>query len=410
MTPKSPLAPKRFPALPGIAGVELAGGCIGLKKRRGAKDLMVARLARGTTIAGVLTRSRCPSAPVEWCRAVLPNGQARAIVANSGSANAFTGDCGHDVVARTVAAAARLFRCDRREVFVASTGVIGEPLPVDSIAGGLPDVARGLAPDAWRAAAEAIRTTDTYPKGAWQRARIGEDAVTIAGITKGSGMIEPDMGTALGFLFTDARIPAPVLRRLLRAAVADSYNAVTVDGDTSTSDTVLLCATGRARHAPVAGAGDPLLRDFRRALGAVSTDLAQQIVRDGEGAEKFVTIKVSGAASKTAARRIAKAVANSPIVKTAIAGEDANWGRIVMAVGKAGERADRDKLVIGIGGVPITGGGHVRPDYDEGPVAAHMRGREILIEIDVGVGRGKATVWTCDLTHGYISVNADYRS
>ena len=410
MNGKSPLAPKRFPAVPPVAGVELAGGGIGLKKRRGAKDLMIARLAPGTTIAGVVTRSRCPSAPVEWCRAMLPGGRARAIVANSGSANAFTGNGGRDVVAKTAAAAASLFKCKRQEVFVASTGVIGKPLPVSTIAKGLPTVARALSPTGWRDAAEAIRTTDTFPKAAWQIVRIGDSEVVVAGISKGSGMIAPDMGTALGFLFTDAAIAAPILQKMLRAAADESFNSVTVDGDTSTSDTLLLCATGKARHAGIDAVTGPLVRDFRNALHAVSIDLAQQIVRDGEGAQKFVTVTVGGAASKVSARRIAQAIANSPLVKTAIAGEDANWGRIVMAVGKAGEPADRDKLRIAIGDVPITAHGYVRPDYVEAPLAEYMRGRDIVIEVDVGVGRGRATVWTCDLTHGYISINADYRS
>ena len=406
----SPLAPKGFPAIKPVAGVRLSGRAVGLKPS-GAKDLMLAELAKGTTIAGVLTRSRCPSAPVDWCRAILPKGRARAIVVNSGNANAFTGNAGDRVVTNTVAAAARLIGCRRDEIYIASTGVIGEPVPPDFIAGKLAQVRRGLGARAWRPAAEAIMTTDTFPKGASRTSKIGGAEVTISGFAKGSGMIAPDMATMLGFVFTDARLPAPVLQKLLRRAVDRSFNSITVDGDTSTSDTVLLCATGQTKRQPrISRANDPALADFYRALEDVCTDLAQQIVRDGEGAQKFVTVNVRGAESKRAARVIGLAIANSPLVKTAIAGEDPNWGRIVMAVGKAGEKADRDRLSIAIGGIPITENGQLMPGYDEAPVARHMKGAEIDLSIDVDVGRGRATVWTCDLTHGYITINADYRS
>ncbi|MDH3738830.1 MAG: bifunctional glutamate N-acetyltransferase/amino-acid acetyltransferase ArgJ [Alphaproteobacteria bacterium] len=406
----SPLAPKEFPSIKPVAGVRLSGRAVGLKPS-GVKDLMLAELAKGTTIAGVLTRSRCPSAPVDWCRKILPKGKARAIVVNSGNANAFTGVAGDKVVANTVAAAARLVGCRRDEVYIASTGVIGEPVPPDFIAGKLATVRRGLGARAWRPAAEAIMTTDTFAKAASRTAKIGGAEVTISGFAKGSGMIAPDMATMLGFVFTDARLPAPVLQKLLRRATDASFNAITVDGDTSTSDTVLLCATGQTRRQPrIARANDTALADFRAALEAVCIDLAQQIVRDGEGAQKFVTVDVRGAESKRAARVIGLAIANSPLVKTAIAGEDPNWGRIVMAVGKAGEKADRDRLSIAIGGIPITENGQLMPGYDEAPVARHMKRAEIGISIDVGVGRGRATVWTCDLTHGYITINADYRS
>ena len=409
--PRSPLAPARIARVGPIAGVTLAGRHIGLKNSPGARDLMVATLAPGTTVAGVLTRSRCPSAPVEWCRAQLAGGRARAIVVNSGNANAFTGAAGRVAVERTAAAAAAAIGCRPREVFVASTGVIGEPLAADAIAGRIARVARAAAPGGWRSAAEAIMTTDTFPKLAQRHARIGGTEVAVAGFAKGSGMIAPDMATMLGFVFTDAKVPAPVLQRLLARAVDKSFNAITVDGDTSTSDTVLACATGAApRHRRISEAHGPVVRDFARALDEVCGELAQQIVRDGEGASKFVTIDVAGAVSRASARRIALAVANSPLVKTAIAGEDANWGRIVMAVGKAGEPADRDRLRISIGGHPITEAGVVRADYDETPVAAHMRGSEIALAIELGLGRGRARVWTCDLTHGYIDINADYRS
>jgi len=404
---KSPLAPERFPDLPPIAGVDLAGRHCGLK-RSGAKDLMLAVLAPGTTVAGVFTRSLCSSAPVDWCKEILPRGTARAIVCNSGNANAFTGKAGDTTVEHTARAGAALLGCAEEDVYLASTGVIGVPVGPDHIGGRLPDLATHLKASAWQDAAEAIMTTDTFPKGAGAAAAIGGTTVRIGGFAKGSGMIAPDMATMLGFVFTDANIPAPLLQKLLSRSNDRSFNAITVDGDTSTSDTVLLCATGAAGNAPPADLR--ALKDFERALDAVMIDLAQQIVRDGEGASKFVTVNVTGATSARAARKIGLTIANSPLVKTAIAGEDANWGRIVMAVGKAGERADRDLLSIAIGGVTITEHGQLVPGYDEAPVAAHMKGEEIEIDVDIGIGRGKATVWTCDLTHGYISINADYRS
>jgi glutamate N-acetyltransferase/amino-acid N-acetyltransferase len=350
-------------------------------KPGGVKDLFLADLAPGTAIAGVLTRSKCPAATVDWCRQMLPGGRARALVVNSGNANAFTGDRGQAAVARTVAAGVEVFGCPPEEIFVASTGVIGEPLPADHIAGSLGALSAQVSAAAWSTAAEAIMTTDTFPKGASRRARIDGAQVTLNGIAKGSGMIGPDMATMLAFVFTDAAIDPGVLQTLVRRGADRSFNCITVDGDTSTNDTVLLLASGKAGHPRIADPKDPRLRDFARQLDHLMIDLAQQIARDGEGAQKLVTISVSGAASARAARRIGLSIGNSPLVKTAIAGEDANWGRIVMAVGKAGERAERDR-----------------------------RGREIEIAVDVGVGRGKATVWTCDLTHGYVDINADYRS
>jgi glutamate N-acetyltransferase / amino-acid N-acetyltransferase len=314
------------------------------------------------------------------------------------------------VVARTAAAAAGRFGCNPAEVFISSTGVIGEPPPADKIIDALAPAADRLAPDAWETAARAIMTTDTFPKGATAAATIDGVTVRINGFCKGSGMIAPDMATMLAYVFTDAALPAPVLQALLVAANARSFNSVTVDGDTSTSDTVLFCATGQARNPAVASAADRRLAGFRRALDGVMVDLAQQIARDGEGAEKFVTIAVSGAASARAARRIGLTIGNSPLVKTALAAGDANWGRIVMAVGRAGEKADRDRLSIAVGGVTIAAEGGPVPGYDEAPVAAHMKGREITIAVDLGIGRGKATVWTCDLTHGYVDINGSYRS
>ena len=409
MPPRSPLAPASTPTLPPVAGVKVGAAAAGIRYR-GRTDLFMAECDPGATVAAVLTRSLTASAPVLWCRAGLTQGSVRAVIANSGNSNAFTGKAGESTVRQTAEAAAGLLGCRPEEVFVASTGVIGEPLPERIIPEALPGLRAGLAPDAWDAAAAAIMTTDTFPKLATRTARIGEATVTINGIAKGSGMIAPDMATMLAFLFTDAKLPAPALQALLADAAERSFNCITVDSDTSTSDTVILCATGRAAHPAVQVASDPHLRDFRRALNEVCLELAQLIVRDGEGASKFVTIRVTGAASARAAKRIGLAIANSPLVKTAIAGEDANWGRIVMAVGKAGEKADRDRLAISIGGVAITRDGRRVADYDETPVAAHMKGQEIDIAVDVGVGRGKATVWTCDLTHGYIDINGSYRS
>jgi glutamate N-acetyltransferase/amino-acid N-acetyltransferase len=405
----SPLAPAAFPVLPPIPGVRLAACAAGIRYQ-GRDDLMLAELAPGTAFAGVFTRSRMPGEPVIWCRQCLPSGRARAIVVNSGNANVFTGRAGRQVVEDTAAAAARLFACDPREVLIASTGVIGEPPPADRIGGALPTAFGRLGGANWEPAARAIMTTDTFPKGAGASAAIDGVPVRINGFCKGSGMIAPDMATMLAFVFTDAALPQAVLQPLLTAANETSFNAVTVDGDTSTSDTVLLCATGAARHAAITGLGDPRLAGFRAALDAVMSDLARQVARDGEGAQKFVTIEVSGAESDRAARRIGLTIGNSPLVKTAIAAGDANWGRIVMAVGRAGENADRARLTIAVGGVRIAAAGGPVPGYREGPVAEYMAGRDIHIAVDLGIGSGRATVWTCDLTHGYIDINGSYRS
>ncbi len=409
MFKKSPLAPARFPALAAVAGVRVSGIAAGLKES-GRPDLFLAEFAKGSTIAGVFTKSKCSSAPVDWCRSILKNGRIRGLVVNSGNANAFTGRAGERTVEYTVAAAAKRLGCRRNEVYVASTGVIGVPVSQDYIASKLPDVAKHLGKTKWADAAAAIMTTDTFPKAAMRKVKIGKAEVSIVGIAKGSGMIAPDMATMLSFVFTDAKIPAPVLQRLLKDAADRSFNSITVDSDTSTSDTLLLTATGQVRHPKVSGVGEAHLKDFREALRAVCIDLAIQVVRDGEGAQKLVTIDVSGAESAAAARRLGLAVANSPLVKTAIAGGDPNWGRIVMAVGKAGEKANRDMLSIGMGGVPITVEGQLVEGYDESETEKLMAGSEIEIALDVGVGRGKARVWTCDLTHGYIEINADYRT
>ena len=408
----SPFAPKRFPRLPKIAGLRLGAAACGIKHNM-RSDLMVAVLDPGARVAGLFTRSATAGPTVRWCRDAMVGGMVRAIVVNSGNANVFTGRAGARDVAATARAAARVLDCAPGDVMVSATGVIGERLPISKLTAALPGLLAEAKAGAWQAAAEAIGTTDTFPKGAGRAARIGGVPVRIAGIAKGSGMIAPDMATMLAYLFTDAKIPAPALRALLKEACQASFNAITVDGDTSTSDTVLLVATGAGSpHRRITRAGDPALGDFRVKLNAVMTDLARQVVGDGEGLSKFITITVTGAASDRAAKAIAMSVANSPLVKTAIAGADANWGRIVMAVGKAGERVVPERLAIRVGGVRITERGAARPSYREAPVARHMKGGRIRIDIGAGIkgGRGRATVWTCDLTHGYISINAEYRS
>src|SRR5580700_10847128 len=397
--PTSPLA-VGLPELPPLAGVRLGAAAAGIRYQ-GRNDLVMIELAAGTTVAGVFTSSKCPGAPIDWCRASLAGGKARGVVVNAGNANVFTGRAGRDACAATAAAAAKLVGSPPRQVFVASTGVIGEVLPHDRLTAALPALHASLSEDAWAAAARGIMTTDTFPKAATRVAQIGDAQVRISGICKGSGMIAPDMATMLCFVFTDAKLPADVLQTMLRHGVDTSFNCTTVDSDTSTSDTVLLFATGQAKHRRVLPDGGRVLADFARALDAVLLDLALQVVRDGEGAQKLVRVDVSGATTPRSAKRIGLAVANSPLVKTAIAGEDANWGRIVMAVGKAGEPADRDRLSIGVGGVWMARDGAVVEGYDEAPVVAHMKGREVEITIDLALGRGKATVWTCDLTHGY---------
>ncbi|MBL8672832.1 MAG: bifunctional glutamate N-acetyltransferase/amino-acid acetyltransferase ArgJ [Alphaproteobacteria bacterium] len=407
--PRSPLAPASPPRLTPVAGVRVAGVAAGIKKT-GARDLFLAELAPGTTIAGALTRSLCPSAPVDWCRRHLPRGKARAIVVNSGNANAFNGIAGEKAVKATAAAAAAAIGCKPSEVFLASTGVIGQPLDSGRVVGALAAAQAALGAGNWDAAAEAIRTTDTFAKAAGATVEIDGATVSIVGIAKGSGMIAPDMATMLSFVFTDAKIDAKALQAIVRRATDRTFNAITVDSDTSTSDTVLVAATGAAAMKRIKDARGAKAGAFAEALEGVMRDLALQVVRDGEGAQKLIEIAVTGAATDKAARRIGLSIANSPLVKTAIAGEDANWGRIVMAVGKAGEKADRDKLRVAIGGVEIARKGQPVDGYDEAPVARHLKGREIMVAVDIGIGKGRATVWTCDLTHGYISINADYRS
>jgi glutamate N-acetyltransferase/amino-acid N-acetyltransferase len=408
----SPLAPPSTPTLPPIEGVRIATAQAGIRYSN-RTDVLYLTLAKDTAVAGVFTRSRCPSAPVDWCRKNLDNGTARALVVNSGNANAFTGKAGAHAVKLTAEIAARAAGCRTSQVFIASTGVIGEPLDATKFEGVLEVCEERAKPTAWLDAARAIMTTDTFPKLATRTATVGGVPVTINGMAKGAGMIAPDMATMLAFVFTDAPIAAPVLQALLRKGAEKSFNCVTVDGDTSTSDTLLIFATGAAgrRGAPaIALPSDRRLAPFRAALEELLVDLAQQVARDGEGARKFVTVKVTGATGTSSAKRIAMSIANSPLVKTAVAGEDANWGRVVMAVGKAGEPADRDKLTIWFGDIRVAGKGARDPDYDEARTTAYMKGDEILIRVDLGLGRGEATAWTCDLTKAYVEINGDYRS
>jgi glutamate N-acetyltransferase / amino-acid N-acetyltransferase len=406
---RSPLAPERFPDIPVVPGVRLAAGPAGLRYQ-GRSDVLLAELCEGTSVAGLLTRSTLIGHPVAWCRRILPRGQARGLIVNAGNANVLNGEAGEAAVREEAGAAAALLDVAPEDVYIASTGVIGEPLDAQRITRILPQLREELSPAGWRAAADAIRTTDTFAKGSFSRAEIAGVPVTIAGIAKGSGMIQPDMATMLAFLFTDARIPPPALHTLLQGANERSFNAITVDSDTSTSDTVLLFATGQADHPPVTDAMAPGLAPFRAALLEVMGDLARQVVRDGEGARKLIEVRVQGAADDGSARRIAFGIANSPLVKTAIAGEDVNWGRVVMAIGKTREPVEPARLAISFGGHRLARNGARVPDLDEGPVARHLAGQEILIEVAVGAGPGKATVWTCDLTHDYVSINASYRS
>jgi glutamate N-acetyltransferase/amino-acid N-acetyltransferase len=406
----SPLAPKSFAHLPPLAGVRLATGEAGIKYRD-RTDLLMAILAPGTEVAGVFTRSKTASAPVEWCRAGLKRGQARALVVNSGNANAFTGQAGLAGARAVAEVAAAVVGCKASDVFLASTGVIGEPLPAEKITRILGKVAEDASASGWRAAAEAIMTTDTYPKLATATATIDGVKVTINGIAKGSGMIAPDMATMLAFVFTDATLPASVLQECLNAGVGPSFNSITVDSDTSTSDTLLLFATGKgAKHGAVSKASDKRLTGFRRSLDQLLLDLALAVVKDGEGAEKLIKIEIIGAENDKAAHRVALAIANSPLVKTAIAGNDANWGRVVMAVGKSGEAADRDRLKISFGAHVVAEKGARAARYDEASATKAVSGREVLIAVDLGLGKGAARVWTCDLTHGYIDINGSYRS
>jgi glutamate N-acetyltransferase/amino-acid N-acetyltransferase len=408
----SPLAPTDVPDMPLISGVKLATAAAGIRYK-GRTDVLLAVMDKGTAVAGVFTKSKCPSAPVEWCRARLGKGQARALVVNSGNANAFTGKTGKQATTLTAAIAAKAVGCSPNEVFLASTGVIGEPLDATKFDGVLGTLAGQTVPGEWMGAAKAIMTTDTFPKVATATVKLGKAKVTINGMAKGAGMIAPDMATMLSFIFTDAPISPGALQALLKNGVEDTFNAVTIDGDTSTSDTLLAFATGTAaaNGAPkISRASDPRLKAFTKAFNAVLADLAEQVARDGEGARKLVEIIVEGAKTKASARKIAMSIANSPLVKTAIAGEDANWGRVVMAVGKAGEPADRDKLSISFNGIRVASRGARDPSYDETEVSNAMKNPKVQIKVALGLGKGRDRVLTCDLTKEYVAINGDYRS
>jgi glutamate N-acetyltransferase/amino-acid N-acetyltransferase len=411
-TAVSPLAPTDVPEMPAIAGVRLATAAAGIRYK-GRTDVLLAVMDKGTTVAGVFTKSKCPSAPVEWCRAKLGRGQARALVVNSGNANAFTGKTGKQSTALTAQTAAKAVGCTPGDVFLASTGVIGEPLDATKFDGVLATLAEAATPDHWMDAAKAIMTTDTFPKVATATVKLGKARVTINGMAKGAGMIAPDMATMLSFVFTDAPLSSSVLQSLLKSGVEDTFNAVTIDSDTSTSDTLLAFATGAAaaHGAPkISRASDPRLKAFTKAFHAVLADLAEQVARDGEGARKLVEVIVEGATTKASARRIAMSIANSPLVKTAIAGEDANWGRVVMAVGKAGEPANRDKLSISFNGIRVAKSGARDPSYNETEVSEVMKNPKIQIKVALGLGKGRDRVLTCDLTKEYVAINGDYRS
>lgn len=408
----SPLAPKTVPDMPAIAGIRLATAEAGIRYKN-RTDVLLAVMDKGTTVAGVFTKSKCPSAPVEWCRAKLKGGKARALVVNSGNANAFTGKTGRASTALTAKIAAKAVGCSESEIFLASTGVIGEPLDATKFDGVLGRLAETAEPGHYLAAAKAIMTTDTFPKVATATVKLGKARVTINGMAKGAGMIAPDMATMLSFIFTDAPIAPAALQALLKSGVEDTFNAVTIDGDTSTSDTLLAFATGAAagQGAPkISRASDPRLKAFVKAFNQVLASLAEQVARDGEGARKLVEITVEGAKTKASARKIAMSIANSPLVKTAIAGEDANWGRVVMAVGKAGEPADRDNLSISFNGIRVAKSGARDPDYDEAQVSEAMKAPEIAIKVSLGLGKGRDRVLTCDLTKEYVAINGDYRS
>jgi len=408
--PLSPLAPKTYPTLPEIAGVRFATVAAGVRYA-GRTDVMMALFDRPAAVAGVFTRSKCPSAPVDWCRAHLARGSARALIVNSGNANAFTGGVGAAAVAHVAEAAAKAIGAAASEIFMASTGVIGEPLDAARITRVIDTLLTEARADALLGAAKAIMTTDTYPKIATQRVKLGDAEVVMSGIAKGAGMIAPDMATMLAYVFTDAPIAPAALQAMLSKSVERSFNAITVDSDTSTSDTLMIFATGEAEGAPrIEDAADPRAAPFRRALDKLLRNLAHQVVRDGEGARKFITVNVEGAASRKAAKRIAFSIANSPLVKTACAGEDANWGRVVMAVGKAGEKAERDKLDVYFGKIRVAHDGARDPAYDEAAASAYMKRDSIEITADLHLGRGRATVWTCDLTKDYVAINGDYRS
>lgn len=411
--PKSPLAPKKPAKLKPVRGVQLATLATGLRYV-GRDDLLLAVMPEGTAVAGMFTQSTTAAAPVAWCRLLLKDKKARALLINVGNANAATGKAGIALLEESVRAVALEVGCNPAEVFVASTGIIGRPLPKKAIANFVPAIAKKLKPKSdsgvWAKASKAIMTTDTFPKTVSRSVKLNGKTITLSGFAKGSGMIAPNMATMLGFVFTDAKIDAGVLQKMVKPATDRSFNSITVDGDTSTNDTLLVFATGGAGNDKITKVDGKDGRAFAAVLEDVLMELAQLIVRDGEGAQKLVTIDVTGAANDRAARMHALTIANSPLVKTAIAGEDANWGRILGAAGRSGERLNMSRVKVSIGGHVICKNGEQLKNYDETPVAKYMKGRAVHIELDVGIAKGKARVWTCDLTHGYIDINGSYRS
>lgn len=404
--PVSPLAVS-LPDLSPVAGVRLASIEAGLRYS-GRLDLTLMEFAPSTTVAGVFTKNKCPGAPIDWCRSILSHGKARGLLVNAGIANVFTGQAGLDAVAYSAQAVAKAIGCPPEEIYIASTGVIGEPLPYEKIIAHIPHLYQSLDADQWTQTAHAILTTDTFAKGFSVKTQIDGTPITIQGIAKGSGMIAPDMATMLAFVTTDATLPAPVLQSLLADKVKTTFNAITVDSDTSTSDTLLLFATGQASNPPINDSQDPRLQDFAKALETVLHELALLVIKDGEGVTKLIEIVVKGAISHDSAFKIGQAIGNSPLVKTAITGEDANWGRIVMAVGKAGEPANRDTLSVAIGDIWVADQGGVLPDYDQEKLNHLMKEDTIKITVDLNIGKGTAKIWSCNLTHGYIDINGSY--
>ena len=402
--------PKISPEIRTIAGVRLATAQSGITYQR-RDDLMLMYFDKGAAVAGVFTRSSTAAAPIAWCRQILNDkSKIKAILCNAGNANAFTGKEGEEAVKICAKAVAEAIGCAPNQVIITSTGVIGERLPHENITPHIASMVKSAEAKNWHEASKAIGTTDTFPKAISRTAQIGDNSITITGIAKGSGMIAPNMATMLGFIATDANLAPPILQKLLTQLNEVSFNAITVDGDTSTNDTLILAATAEAAHKPITRANDPALKDFTKKLLEVMQTLAKLIIRDGEGARKLITIHVKGAENDSAAKRIGLAIGNSPLVKTAIAGGDANWGRIIMAIGKAGANIIPQKLAIAIGGTNITQDGARHADYDEKTLTAYMQGDEISIEIDLNIAQGQATIWTCDLTERYIAINADYRS
>lgn len=405
----SPLSPQNIPELLPLSGVRIATAEAGIKYQ-GRTDLLFIIFDKPANVAGVFTRSKCPSAPVEHCRASLPHGVARGVVVNSGNANAFTGRKGRQATNEIICAAANILKVRENEIFIASTGVIGEPMDASAVVSLLPNMLGTAKEENWLEAAKAIMTTDTFPKLATRRFDCGGETITINGIAKGAGMIAPDMATMLSFVISDAEISSDILQLMLSEAVRDSFNSITVDSDTSTSDTLMMFATGKENFPPLTHRDDPRYEVFSKHLSALLHELALQVVCDGEGARHLIEVNVIGATTDNAAKTIALSIANSPLVKTAIAGEDANWGRVVMAVGKAGVEVDRDLLTIWFGEHRVAINGERDPEYCEEKIAAYMQGKHIKIRVDIGLGLGKTTVWSCDLTKEYVMINGDYRS